>query len=121
MPATINGIGTHYYGGANRSARVDVCKSCGRSATLSSYDTREWFCVLFIPLIPLHKYRILNDCSSCRRHHRIPAREFEQKLTEVTAPFREAIRRAPRDPEGYVKLVQALIGWEMRADAGAAI
>jgi len=117
VPATINGIGTHYYGGANRSARVDVCKSCGRSATLSSYDTREWFCVLFIPIIPLQKYRILNDCSSCRRHHRVPAGEFTQKLTEVTAPFRESIRRAPREPEGYIKLVQALIGWEMRADA----
>ena len=68
MPATINGIGTHYYGARNRSARVDTCKQCGRSATLSSYDTREWFCILFIPIIPMRKYRILNDCSRCRKH-----------------------------------------------------
>ena len=59
MPATINGIGTHYYGAQNRSARVDTCKFCRRSATLSSYDTREWFCVIFIPVIPMRKFRIL--------------------------------------------------------------
>ncbi len=117
MPHTINGIGTHYYGAGNRSARVDVCESCGRSATLSSYDTREWFCVVFIPIIPLRKYRILNDCSSCRRHHRIQADEFKQKLAQATSPLRDAIKRAPRDPQAHIALVRALIGWEMRSDA----
>ena len=90
MPATINGIGTHYYGAQNRSARVDTCKFCRRSATLSSYDTREWFCLIFIPVIPMRKFRILNDCSSCRKHHRIPAGEFAQKLAQATAPLRLA-------------------------------
>ena len=117
MPATINGIGTHYYGAQNRSARVDTCKFCGRSATLSSYDTREWFCVIFLPLIPMGKFRILNDCSICRKHHRIPADEFAQKLAQATAPLRMAIRNAPRDPQPYIQLVQTLIGLEMRADA----
>src|SRR6058998_1502794 len=117
VPYTLNGIGTHYYGAGNRSARLDVCRSCGRSATLSSYDTREWICVVFIPLIPLRKYRILNDCSSCRRHHRIAANEFAQKLAEVTAPLRGQMRHSPQDPEPQIALVRALIGWEMRADA----
>ena len=117
MPYTLNGIGTHYYGAANRSARVDVCQSCGRSATLSSYDTREFFCIVFIPIIPLGKYRILNDCSSCRRHHRVSAADFAQQVDDRTAPLREAIRRSPRDPQPYVDLVSTLIGWEMRADA----
>ena len=117
MPATINGIGTHYYGAKNRSARVGTCKACGRSATLSSYDTREWFCVIFIPLIPIKKYRILNDCSRCRKHYRIAADEFAQKLAEATAPLRAAIRNSPRDPQPYAALIQTLIGWEMRTDA----
>jgi tetratricopeptide (TPR) repeat protein len=117
VPATINGIGTHYYGAQNRSARVDTCKFCRRSATLSSYDTREWFCVIFIPLIPMRKFRILNDCASCRKHYRIPADEFAQKLAQATAPLRQAIRTSPRDPQPYIELVQTLIGWEMRSDA----
>ncbi|HEY8182955.1 MAG TPA: tetratricopeptide repeat protein [Thermoanaerobaculia bacterium] len=117
MPHTINGIGTHYYGAGNRSARVDVCESCGRSTTLSSYDTREWICFVFIPVIPLRRYRILNDCSSCRRHHRIAADEFKQKLAQATAPLRDAMKRAPREPQNHIALIRTLIGWEMRADA----
>ncbi len=117
MPHTINGIGTHYYGAGNRSARVDVCDSCGRSATLSSYDTREWICIIFIPVIPLRRYRILNDCSSCRRHHRIAADEFKQKVAQATDPLRDAMKRAPRDPQTHIALVRTLIGWEMHADA----
>ena len=117
MPATINGIGTHYYGAKNRSARVDTCKQCGRSATLSSYDTREWFCVLFIPLIPMRKFRIMNDCSRCRKHFRIAQDEFAKKLAEQTAPLKRAIRSAPRDPQPAIELIRTLIGWEMRAEA----
>jgi hypothetical protein len=30
-----------------------------RAATLSSSDTREWFCFVFIPIIPPKKFRIL--------------------------------------------------------------
>lgn len=117
MPYTINGIGTHYYGAKNRSARVDVCTQCGRSATLTSYDTREWFCFVFIPVIPLGKYRILNQCSSCRRHQRMKTADFQSELEAAVAPLREAIRRSPRDPEPYVALVQTLTAWEMRAEA----
>jgi len=117
VPATINGIGTHYYGAGNRSARVDTCKQCGRSATLSSYDTREWFCIVFIPIIPMRKFRILNDCSSCRKHYRLSQDEFAKKLAEQTAPIKHAIRSTPSDPQPRIELVRTLIGWEMRADA----
>ncbi|HEV7765454.1 MAG TPA: tetratricopeptide repeat protein [Thermoanaerobaculia bacterium] len=117
MPYTLNGIGTHYYGGRNRSARVDVCKSCNRSATLSSYDTREWICVLFIPLIPLTKYRIIDDCSSCRKHHRMSLKAFGEQVESAVAPLREAVRRSPSDPQPHLDLVTTLVSWEMRDEA----
>lgn len=119
MPYTLNGIGTHYYGAANRSAHVGVCKACGKSATISSYDTREWICVLFIPIIPLTRYRILDDCSRCRRHHRISARDFSDKLQTTLAPLRVKIRHAPTDPEPQLELIRTLIGWQMRTEAQA--
>jgi tetratricopeptide (TPR) repeat protein len=117
LPYTLNGIGTHYYGRSNQSAHVGACKSCKRSATLASYDTREWFCVLFIPLIPLTKFRILDECSSCRRHFRMKASEFQDKMQKSVAPLREAIQRSPRDPQPYIDLVRTFIGWKMRAEA----
>ena len=117
MPFTLNGIGTHYYGSSNRSAHVGVCKACGKQATLSSYDTRECFCVVFIPLIPLAKYRILDQCSRCRRHHRMKWSDFEASMNREVAPLRDAIKRSPRDPQPYVELIRTYIGWKMRAEA----
>jgi tetratricopeptide (TPR) repeat protein len=117
LPFTLNGIGTHYYGAKNRSARVDVCSSCHRSATLSSYDTRECFCIVFIPIIPLGKYRIIDDCSSCRRHRRMKFSDFTQHLDNAIAPLREAARRTPGDVDAQLALVQGLVAWEMRDEA----
>ena len=65
----------------------------------------------------MSRYRILNDCSSCRRHHRIPADEFAQKLAQATAPLRDAMKRSPRDPQTHIALIRALVGWEMRTEA----
>ena len=58
MPTTINGIGTRYFGRRNPSTRSDVCRHCDRLAVLDSYDTRLWFVIAFIPIIPLGRKRI---------------------------------------------------------------
>lgn len=76
MPTTVNGIGTHYYGKRNRSVRRGQCRSCGHVGDLASYDTRLWFVVIFIPIIPLGRKRIIDDCPSCRRHYAAKADEF---------------------------------------------
>ena len=68
MPTTYNGIGTHYYGRKNRNVRHGVCRSCGAEGPLESYDTRLWFVVVFIPVIPLGRKRIIDQCSRCSRH-----------------------------------------------------
>ncbi len=69
MPASYNGIGTHYYGKKNLQVRPGTCRQCGRSVNLSSYDTRLWFVILFIPIIPIGRKRIMDACPSCRRHY----------------------------------------------------
>lgn len=68
MPTTVNGIGTHYYGRKNRSVRDGICQACNRRGQLESYDTRLYFVVVFIPVIPLGRKRILDECPACRRH-----------------------------------------------------
>jgi predicted Zn-dependent protease len=117
LPFTVNGIGTHYYGSGNGSARAGTCPFCHRSATLSSYDTREWICFAFIPVIPLRKYRILDSCSSCRKHHRVAFDAFAKQVAAAVEPLREAVRRSPSEPQAYLDLVNGLVEWEMRAEA----
>ena len=117
MPVTINGIGTHYYGRGNASARRGTCEFCGRTATLTSFDTRECFCVVFIPLIPIAKYRIFDECSSCRKHRRVKFSDFERQVEGQVRPLREAVRRSPNDAGAHEALVRELASLRMNADA----
>ena len=117
MPYTLNGIGTRYYGRRNASQANGTCQSCNRWVALSSYDTRECFCVLFIPVIPLRRFRIQNDCASCRRHYRIPLDAFQQQLQATVDPLRQAVRRSPRQPDAQLELVRGLIRLGVLVDA----
>ena len=69
MPSTVNGIGTGYWGKKNRHSYQGQCRGCNRQTTLTCYDTTYCFVVLFLPVIPLGKKRILDYCAACSRHY----------------------------------------------------
>ncbi|HET7435565.1 MAG TPA: CDC27 family protein [Thermoanaerobaculia bacterium] len=117
MPFTFNGIGTHYYGRRNASAVNGVCAQCHRNATLSSYDTTEFFVIIYIPLIPVAKYRIMDQCSSCRRHYRMPLAQFQANVGATIEPLREAARRDPLNAEKREALIRELIGAKLTGEA----
>ncbi len=98
MPTTINGIGTRYAGRKNLETRVGTCEHCGREATLSSYDTRLVFAVLFIPVVPLGRKRVFEECSRCHRHRAMPLDAYrafqEETLTRLEAEHRQAPENA---------------------------
>jgi hypothetical protein len=48
MPSNVNGFGTKYYG--QRDFRAD-----------GSYITTNFFCLAFLPIIPLHSVRVIAD------------------------------------------------------------
>jgi tetratricopeptide (TPR) repeat protein len=77
MPITINGIGSHYYGKRNVESRTAECRACGNTGNLISYDTRLWIVFVYIPLIPLGRKRIIDQCPFCGRHYAVNAREWE--------------------------------------------
>ena len=117
MPYTLNGIGTRYYGRRNVSQANGNCEHCRRWSSLSSYDTRECFCVMFIPVIPLRRFRIQNDCGICRKHYRMPLADFQERLQAKVDPLRIAVRRTPRQPEAHLALVKALISFGVLVEA----
>jgi len=104
MPYVINGIGTWYYGKKDRMRVTDTCRHCGRTATLESYETREYFVVLFIPVIPLRRYKILDSCSACQKHNRLPATEYEQALRADVDAAKEAAAANSEDVDALERL-----------------
>jgi tetratricopeptide (TPR) repeat protein len=77
MPSTVNGCGTHYYGKSNVKLRNGTCRRCHRQTSLASYDTRLFIVIVFIPVWPLGRKRIIDSCSQCTGHYVIPARQWE--------------------------------------------
>jgi tetratricopeptide (TPR) repeat protein len=95
MPTTYNGIGTHYYGKRNVQARTATCRSCQRVATLTSYDTRLWFVVVFVPIIPLGRKRVIDQCSVCSRHMAMDLRRYETEREVQTSASVDQYRASP--------------------------
>jgi len=117
MPTTYNGIGTHYYGKKHQETRPGVCEHCGREAILASYDTRLWFVVLLIPIIPLERKRILDYCPHCTRHRVFSLKEWEKLKAEQLAEALEKVKAAPDDAGAAIRLHGALIAFGQSAEA----
>src|SRR5690348_7519204 len=111
MPATHNGIGTHYYGKKSLQTRPGICQSCRRDAVLNSYDTRLWFVILFIPIIPLGRKHILDYCPHCTRHRVIPFLEWEKLKQKNISDAMEHMKANPQDPKAAVKLHGTLVAF----------
>lgn len=98
MPQRINGCGTWYYGKKNVVQYQGACRSCRRVGPLTSYDTRLWVCLVLVPVIPLRKYRIIEQCSACTRHMVMPFDEWERAQTRAQEAI-AAYGRSPGNPQ----------------------
>ncbi len=117
MPYTINGIGTHYYGKRNLQSRPGICRACGAKVNLSSYDTRLWFVVIFIPIIPLGSKHIIDACPACRRHFVAELDKWETAKQLETSGAVEKFRSDPT-PENAILAHRQYVGFQQVAEAG---
>ncbi|NOX59276.1 MAG: tetratricopeptide repeat protein [Planctomycetes bacterium] len=109
MPGVINGIGTWYWGKSNVHGVHSICGHCGGAGELISYDTRTYFVFFFIPIIPLGRKRVLEECPSCKRHNVVKYRAW-QHLKQVALPEAvAAYRSSPQDRELATTALDAAI------------
>lgn len=116
MPVTYNGVGTHYYGKKNLETRHAACQQCGRQGPLTSYDTRLWFVVFFIPIIPLGRKRIIDRCPACTRHYAIDFHKWETTRQLEISGALDKFRSNPT-PETAIETHQAFINFHQSAEA----
>src|SRR5258708_3215059 len=109
-------MGPHYYGEKNVSRRRGVCPHCNREVDLKSYDTRLWFVVVFVPVIPLGRKRIIDYCPACTRHHIVELQKWETAKQLEISGAQEEYRKNPT-PEGAIALHQQLLKFHQPADA----
>jgi tetratricopeptide (TPR) repeat protein len=117
MPSTINGIGTRYVGKRSLTTRQGVCEKCGREAELKSYDTRLWVCVLFIPIIPLGRKHVTDECPRCTAHRVGSLDQWQQGVHETLKEATREAQESPNDVEAHLKLHGALHWFGKRGEA----
>ncbi len=117
MPSVINGIGTWQYGKKNLTSRVGTCTQCGNSAKLDSYDTREYFVVFFIPLIPLGRYHNIDHCSRCNRWKQSGQAAWEKVKESNLKQRLEEFAAAPNDYKAAIQLYASYNFFQKREEA----
>jgi tetratricopeptide (TPR) repeat protein len=116
MPTTVNGIGTHYVGRRNVSKRTGPCPHCGRTVELTSYDTGLWFVIVFIPIFPLGRKRIIDQCPACRLHYAVDKQKWETARQLEISGAQEEFRKNPT-PEAAIAVHQQLLKFHQRVEA----
>src|SRR6187549_2842037 len=104
MPTTINGIGTHYYGKRNPTTHFGVCRQCNRELLLTDYETRLWFCVIFVPIIPLGKKQIVNQCPGCTYHYAVPLSEWQKQGDQAVTSASESLAENTSDAAKAIEM-----------------
>ena len=117
MPTMVEGIGTTYYGKKNLKTAWGHCDFCNRDAELQEYETRLWFVVMLVPLVPLGRKQILDYCTRCRHHRVLPLAKWEELKEKTIAEHTMALASDPDDPETSLKLLQALAAFNRIEEA----
>lgn len=106
MPITVNGIGTHYYGRANSFRRPGVCTQCKQSGSLESYDVGHYFVVLYIPVLPLGRRQVLDQCPHCSAHRAMSLKAYRTARETSIETAMQKLADQPDDPVAAVRLLQ---------------
>jgi len=118
MPTRINGIGTAYFGKRDLQIQQGVCESCQRSGPLANYETRLWFTIVFIPVIPLTRQQILNYCAKCTRHRVLPINQWREVQANAISGAIAKVDANPDSPEHAMECHATMAACGKREEAG---
>ncbi len=105
MPHTVNGFGTWYWGRSNLHTRMGTCSLCGAYGRLTSYNTTLFFVAMFIPVFPLKRKRVMDECPACRKHLALEQSKWEEIRNKAVA---DAVAAAVADPNSEQKALDLL-------------
>jgi tetratricopeptide (TPR) repeat protein len=107
MPYRLNGCGTWYYGKQDVFEHEGTCPHCGQDVVFTSFSTRKWLTFLFVPVIPIKRLRIINECPACTRHQAVGLRAYEASRENLYKEVQQKTAQNPKDPQAAIEQLQA--------------
>lgn len=112
MPSTYNGIGTWYHGKTDIHRLKGSCEFCHNIGDLTSYDTTLYFVVFFVPVIPISKYRVLQQCPRCEKHRVVKSKQWQEMKNKNTQEVFERLDKNPKDREALMEGLGSVISYQ---------
>jgi tetratricopeptide (TPR) repeat protein len=112
MPHRHNGTGTCYYGKRRIHSQMGTCEFCKRYTNLESYDTTLFFVMLLIPIIPLGKKRILQECSACSKHRVLSYSKWNDAKARDSATVLAKLQSDPNDRDALLQALGFAISYQ---------
>lgn len=112
MPQVINGCGTWYWGKSNISKRDTFCPECHRDVTLISYDTTHCVVIFFLPLVPMRRLRVIDECPVCHKHRVIKLKDWNRGRSEILPQALADWRRQKNDMESATRALGTAIAFQ---------
>lgn len=112
MPYVLNGVGTWNYGKKNKSFVESQCEFCNYEGNLTSYDTRTFFVVLFIPIIPLGAKRVLNECPHCKKYRHISLKKWNNLKEEEILSSINQLKTTKLSTDAAIELLHKIVAYQ---------
>lgn len=112
MPSTYNGIGTWYHGKTDIHRLKGSCEFCHNVGDLTSYDTTLYFVVFFVPVIPITKYRVLQQCPRCEKHRVVKAKQWQEMKNKNIQELFERLDKNPKDRETLITGLDSVVSFQ---------
>lgn len=93
----------------NVRAYAGTCGLCRFAGDLHCYDTRFWFSVNRIPLIPLRRWHVWNKCPSCGHGQEMPLNKWDEMIGRVLNETLYVVKQDPRNRRIALKAIETAL------------
>ena len=108
MTQGVRNAKTSHFGRHNPYVRRGFCDYCGETRNLYSYDTRDFFALGRLPLVPARALRVLDECGRCKFHGTLPRKDW---LRERETSIDEVKRALEIDPSNAELAANLALGY----------
>lgn len=109
----LNGSGVSPWGRRDGYYTLEYCHSCDRWGYMRNFNTRNYFKILYFPVIPLKKRRVVGECPHCRAYTYFSPKDSDDIASATVALGQAALEEGTREHmEQFFGNVAALRDYE---------
>lgn len=104
-------MGTMCYGQDNGYRRFGNCEKCGFHGPLKTYDTCEIGYLYLVPILPIGRKRVFDECCHCKHSREIPLGRYKRARASELPAALEVLKADHQDPALVAQSIRQLMNY----------